>query len=201
MLDFQATRWLTGHEVPPQAGNNHPTSIPTGVFKTSDGYINIAAAGQKMWEKVCETLGFPSSSSIPTTQLARRARKIATPSTPLMEKVTVNNTSAYWVAAFNKTGVPCGPIYSIDQTFADEQVKHLRIAKDVQTQKPEEDHAGRPAGGAVAHAERYRGATADAWRAHRRDSGRIRLQQGRDRKIARREDSLSYTRANRRHLT
>ena len=57
MLDFQATRWLTGHEVPPQAGNNHPTSIPTGVFKTSDGYINIAAAGQKMWERVCETLG------------------------------------------------------------------------------------------------------------------------------------------------
>src|SRR6187397_3330254 len=57
MLEFQATRWLTGHEVPPQAGNNHPTSIPTGVFKTSDGYINIAAAGQKMWERVCETLG------------------------------------------------------------------------------------------------------------------------------------------------
>src|SRR5881398_1183342 len=50
MLDFQAARWLTGGEVPPQAGNNHPTSIPTGVFKTSDGYINIAAAGQKMWE-------------------------------------------------------------------------------------------------------------------------------------------------------
>ena len=59
MLDFQATRWLTGGEVPPQAGNNHPTSIPTGVFKTSDGYINIAAAGQKMWERVCETLGIP----------------------------------------------------------------------------------------------------------------------------------------------
>src|SRR6187397_1589766 len=57
MLDFQAARWLTGHEVPPQAGNNHPTSIPTGVFKTFDGYINIAAAGQKMWERVCETLG------------------------------------------------------------------------------------------------------------------------------------------------
>src|SRR3954466_5930627 len=61
MLDFQATRWLTGGEVPPQAGNNHPTSIPTGVFKTSDGYINIAAAGQHMWEKVCQTLGIPDA--------------------------------------------------------------------------------------------------------------------------------------------
>src|SRR6201988_328860 len=65
MLDFQATRWLTGHEVPPQAGNNHPTSIPTGVFKTSDGYINIAAAGQKMWERVCETLGIPDVAKHP----------------------------------------------------------------------------------------------------------------------------------------
>ena len=49
MLDFQASRWLMSGEVPGQAGNNHPTSIPTGVFKTSDGYINIAATGQKMW--------------------------------------------------------------------------------------------------------------------------------------------------------
>jgi formyl-CoA transferase len=65
MLDFQATRWLTGGEVPPQAGNNHPTSIPTGVFKTSDGYINIAAAGQKMWERVCETLGIPEVAKHP----------------------------------------------------------------------------------------------------------------------------------------
>src|SRR6187401_2091212 len=65
MLDFQATRWLTGGEVPPQAGNTHPTSIPTVVFKTSDGYINIAAVGQKMWERVCETLGIPGVAKHP----------------------------------------------------------------------------------------------------------------------------------------
>ena len=51
MLDFQAARWLQAHEVAKQAGNNHPTSIPTGVFKTKDGHINIAAAGQVMWER------------------------------------------------------------------------------------------------------------------------------------------------------
>src|SRR5213079_1588457 len=65
MLDFQAARWLTGGEVPPQAGNNHPTSIPTGVFKTSDGYINIAAAGQKMWTKICELIGEPQFADDP----------------------------------------------------------------------------------------------------------------------------------------
>src|SRR5271169_374618 len=59
MLDFQAARWLQMHEVAKQAGNNHPTSIPTGVFKTKDGYINIASAGQKIWERFCHTLGTP----------------------------------------------------------------------------------------------------------------------------------------------
>jgi formyl-CoA transferase len=134
MLDFQATRWLTGHEVPPQAGNNHPTSIPTGVFKTSDGYINIAAAGQKMWERVCETLDMMDLVKHPdyATGAARSKNRDAV--NAAMEKQTVKNTSAHWVDAFNKAGVPCGPIYSIDQTFADEQVKHLGIARDVQTQ-------------------------------------------------------------------
>ena len=56
MLAFQATRWLMEHEVPPQAGNNHPTSIPTGVFKTKDGYINIASAGQAIWERFCKAI-------------------------------------------------------------------------------------------------------------------------------------------------
>src|ERR1700681_15154 len=48
MLDFQAARYLVKGEVAKQAGNNHPTSIPTGVFKTADGYINIASTGKKI---------------------------------------------------------------------------------------------------------------------------------------------------------
>ena len=57
MLDFQASRWLIGKEIPPQAGNDHPTAIPTGVFKTADGHLNIAASGQHMFRRLCETLG------------------------------------------------------------------------------------------------------------------------------------------------
>ena len=72
MLDFQASRWLMDKEVPPQAGNDHPTSIPTGVFKTSDGHINIAVAGQKMWEK------FKSLFDDPALQRSRlRRRQVA----------------------------------------------------------------------------------------------------------------------------
>ena len=134
MLDFQATRWLTGKEVPPQAGNNHPTSIPTGVFKTSDGYINIAAAGGKMWEKVCQTLGFPELATHPDYATGPARQKNRDALNARMEQETVKNSSAHWVDAFNKAGVPCGPIYSIDQAFADPQVKHLGIARPIQTQ-------------------------------------------------------------------
>jgi formyl-CoA transferase len=135
MLDFQAARWLMEKEVAKQAGNNHPTSIPTGVFKTSDGYINIAAAGQQMWTRVCETLGIPDTvAKHPdyATGAARSKNRDAV--NAMMEKETVKKSSADWVDALNKAGVPCGPIYTIDQTFADEQVKHLGIARDVRTQ-------------------------------------------------------------------
>jgi crotonobetainyl-CoA:carnitine CoA-transferase CaiB-like acyl-CoA transferase len=134
MLDFQATRWLTGHEVPPQAGNNHPTSIPTGVFKTSDGYINIAATGQKMWTRICELIGEPQFADHPDYNSGAARSKNRDAVNAIIGKHTVNNTSAYWVDVLNKAGVPCGPIYSIDQAFGDEQVKHLGIAKDVRTQ-------------------------------------------------------------------
>src|SRR5712672_2855459 len=59
MLDFQASRWLMEKEVAKQAGNNHPTSIPTGVFKTSDGYINIATTGGRIWERCAQAIGAP----------------------------------------------------------------------------------------------------------------------------------------------
>ena len=49
LLDFQAARWLVDGEVPEQAGNDHPTSIPTGVYATSDGQVTIACAGQEIW--------------------------------------------------------------------------------------------------------------------------------------------------------
>src|SRR5213075_2810701 len=59
MLDFQASRWLVKGEVAPQAGNNHPTSMPTGVYKTTDGHLNIASSGQKIWERFAKAVDRP----------------------------------------------------------------------------------------------------------------------------------------------
>ena len=131
MLDFQSARWLLQGEVPKQAGNNHPTMIPTGVFKTSDGYVNIAATGQVIWERLAHALGRSDLLQIaeyasPKTRSVHRDALNAE-----IEKVTATRTSAEWVDELNKGGVPCGPIYSIDQLFGDAQVQHLDLVKNV----------------------------------------------------------------------
>src|ERR1700741_853748 len=71
MLDFQAARWLVKGEVAPQAGNNHPTSMPTGVYKTADGHINIASTGQKIWERLVKALGAPEMVGNPNYKTAQ----------------------------------------------------------------------------------------------------------------------------------
>ena len=130
MLDFQAARWLQMGEVAKQAGNNHPTSIPTGVFKTSDGHINIASTGQVMWERLCKSIGLPELIDHPDYKTGALRSKNRDAINAAIEAKTVARSSVEWIDLFEQAGVPSGPIYNIDQVFADEQVKHLGIAQD-----------------------------------------------------------------------
>jgi formyl-CoA transferase len=131
MLDFQASRWLMEKDVAKQVGNDHPTSIPTGVFKTSDGYINIATAGGKIWERCAQALGAPELPKRPEYATAPDRSKNRKALNAEINKLTEKKPTDSWVTELNAAGVPCGPIYSIDQMFDDEQVKHLGIAQDV----------------------------------------------------------------------
>jgi len=135
MLDFQAARWLVKGEVAPQAGNNHPTSIPTGVFKTKDGYINIAASGDAMWERLCEVLKAPNikhNLDFMTAELRSQNRDAVNKE---IEAVTVTKSSQEWIDILAGVSVPCGPIYSIDQVFQDPQVRHLDMEHPVKHDK------------------------------------------------------------------
>jgi crotonobetainyl-CoA:carnitine CoA-transferase CaiB-like acyl-CoA transferase len=131
MLDFQASRWLNAGEVPRQAGNNHPTSIPTGVFKTRDGHINIAAVGGALWERLCRAIGALALMNKPeyATAASRLANRDALNAE--IESYLGSRSSAEWVECLNEAGVPCGPIHSIDQVFADPQVQHLGIVREI----------------------------------------------------------------------
>jgi crotonobetainyl-CoA:carnitine CoA-transferase CaiB-like acyl-CoA transferase len=131
MLDFQGARYLVSGEVAKQAGNNHPTSIPTGVFKTKDGYINVATTGQKIWQRFCETAGATALMGKPGYQTAAARSKNRDALGAEIDHYLAAATGAEWVERFNDAGVPCGPIYSIDQMFADPQVQHLGIAQSV----------------------------------------------------------------------
>jgi crotonobetainyl-CoA:carnitine CoA-transferase CaiB-like acyl-CoA transferase len=131
MLDFQASRWLMEKDVAKQAGNNHPTSIPTGVFKTTDGYINIATTGGRIWERCAQTLGAPELVTNPDYVTAPARSKNRDALNAILNVLTAKKSTDAWVKELNAAGVPCGPIYSIDQMFDDDQVKHLGIAQDV----------------------------------------------------------------------
>jgi crotonobetainyl-CoA:carnitine CoA-transferase CaiB-like acyl-CoA transferase len=132
MMDFQAARYLMEGDVPKQAGNDHPTSIPTGVFPTTDGHINIAAAGEVMFARLCKAMGFPELIDDPhyKTGPARSANRAAL--NERIAEVTRTDSSAAWVDRLNAAEVPCGPIYAMNEVFADLQVKHLGMAQAVE---------------------------------------------------------------------
>ncbi len=132
MLDFQAARWLMAGEVAGQAGNDHPTGIPTGVFPASDGPINIAASSGRQWERFCQTMQRPDWLANPDwqTQKGRSTNRAAV--NAAIAEVTRTKPSAHWVELFAEAGIPCGPVNTIDKVFADPQVAHLGLAQPVQ---------------------------------------------------------------------
>ena len=128
-MDFQAVRWLTDGEVPPQEGNNHPTVVPMGMFATADGHVNVAPMSR--WETFAEALGAPELADDPRfadrdTRTAHR-RELD----EIIEQRMATATTAEWVERLNAAGCPCGPVLAVDETFADPQVEHLNIYSTV----------------------------------------------------------------------
>lgn len=131
MMDLQAARYLMKGEVPQQAGNNHPVHIPTGVFRTEDGAIIIQASAQNLYRRMCDAIGAPAlfdhpDFADPQDRLENRDRLNAE-----IEARTRTRSTQHWIDVLAEAGVPAGPIYSIDQTFADPQVKSLAMDPEV----------------------------------------------------------------------
>ena len=131
LLDFQAARYLVSGEVPGQAGNDHPVGMPTSAYKTRDGHINIAAAGDAIWRRFCKALG--REDWIERAEFSDGAGRSKNRGLlgEEIETVLATGTSAEWIGLLNGAGVPCGPIYRMDQVFADPQVRHIGAAAAV----------------------------------------------------------------------
>jgi formyl-CoA transferase len=134
MLDFQAARYLMEGEVAGQAGNEHPTSVPTNRYETADGAINIAVAGEVIWQRFCQAIGredWPDDVRY-RTNADRHAHRAAMNAE--IQAITRTKKSAEWVDLLLGAGVPCGPIYKVDEMFDDPQVRHLGIAETLRTE-------------------------------------------------------------------
>jgi len=131
MMDFQAARWLVEGEVPGQAGNDHPTSMPTSVYPTADGFVNVAASGNPIFGRMCEAVGDPALARHPDYATAKLRSKNRVALNEAIARHTGRYTSAALIELLAGAGVPCGPIYRMDQVFADPQVQHLGMAVPV----------------------------------------------------------------------
>jgi formyl-CoA transferase len=132
LLDFQASRWLMAGEVAGQTGNNHPTIAPSSAYPTADGYINIAASWPAQWKTMCEAMGRTDWLANPDWRSSRGRVAHRDSLNAAIAEETSTRPSAHWVELLETVGIPCGPIYTIDQAFADPQVRHLGVAAPVE---------------------------------------------------------------------
>jgi crotonobetainyl-CoA:carnitine CoA-transferase CaiB-like acyl-CoA transferase len=131
MMDFQAARWTIDKEVPAPAGNHHPMSVPMGCFATADGYVNIGGAAGRLLHSLCEAIGLPGVPADPRfDSLSKRSANRAELNALIAERMRARTTAA-WVETLNQVGVPCGPVYRMDEVFADPQVEHLAMTLPV----------------------------------------------------------------------
>jgi formyl-CoA transferase len=135
LLDFQAARYTMSGEVAPQLGNDHPTSMPTSAYTTADGYLNVAAAGTRMWQRLCEAICRPELFDHPDYRDADGRARNRKALNAEIDRALREKPSAEWVEILNRAGVPCGPIYTMDKVFADPQVRHVQAAAEVEHPK------------------------------------------------------------------
>ena len=131
MMDFQTSRFLIDGEVATQAGNFHPTSIPTGVYKARDGYLNIAVFGSKIWERFCNILGAPEwITDERYRDKAGRSVNRDSLNVEINRRLAAKDRS-HWIEQFNEGGVASGLISDMREVFAEPQIDHLGMVKEV----------------------------------------------------------------------
>jgi formyl-CoA transferase len=132
MLDFQAVRWTVDGEVPVQEGNHHPTQIPMGCFRSADGYLNVAGPSGRLWRRLCAVLGRDELTADPRFSSAAGRSEHREALNAVLAACFATRPTAEWVELLNEVGVPAGPVYRIDEVFADPGVEHLSMTETVE---------------------------------------------------------------------
>lgn len=144
LMDFQAARYLVDGVVPPQAGNDHPYSTPMGVVRTADGYINIAVGGEGQWKNFCLAIEAADLADAPEFATQKQRFENRTRLNERLAVIFAKRSSQDWLTRLEQASVPAGPIYKMNEVFADPQVKHLGIVAHVDEHGRSVDLVGEP---------------------------------------------------------
>ena len=135
LLDYQAMSWLMDKKVPIQRGNDHPQIVPTGMYESSDGYFTLSTVGNDSYLRLCAAINAPDLATDPRFATASLREKNREAMNEAINNATKLRTTAEWVELLNDEGVPAGPIYKLDEMFADPQVQQTEIAQPLQHPK------------------------------------------------------------------
>lgn len=130
LLDYQGARWVSDGMRPPLAGNHSPRSAPNGLFEAADGQIIISAAN-RLFHRLCPALGASDLAEHPDYNTAPRRFENRVALNAEINRYTRKKTRAEWIEILNTAGVPCGPIYHVDEAFQDPQVQYLGVTRPV----------------------------------------------------------------------
>jgi CoA:oxalate CoA-transferase len=132
LMGWVAANLLIGGQQPVLLGNDNFTAATSGMFKTLDGYINIAANQQQQWEDLADVLGLPELKTDPRFQARDTRKGNRSLLTPLLEARLVQDTTAHWVTALNDRGVPSGDVISLEAALTSEQAQHRQVLAELE---------------------------------------------------------------------
>lgn len=131
LMGWVAANLLIGGQQPTLLGNDNFTAAPSGMFKTSDGYINIAANQQQQWEDLADELGLPELKTDPRFQERDTRKGNRFLLTPLLEAKLTRETTQHWVEVLNARGIPSGDVVSLEAALSSEQARHRQVVAEV----------------------------------------------------------------------
>ncbi|MFQ5830402.1 MAG: CaiB/BaiF CoA transferase family protein [Candidatus Methylomirabilia bacterium] len=131
-LSFQACKYLNTKEVPAPVGNHHPLTAPMGVYRVKDGHLNLAVGNDDMWKRLCRALERPELADDPRFAGAQDRLKHRRAMDAILEEVLSCRSVSEWVEILNAAGVASGPIYTLDQVFADPQVAQFNLVHELE---------------------------------------------------------------------
>jgi len=130
-LTYRAGSFFASGKIPQPLGSGHPNIVPYQAFKANDTYVNIAAGNDQLWQKFCSAIGLEDIVENP--KFATNAKRVENRNelVNIISNIVSSKNAQEWLDILTKAGVPCGPIYTLDEIFTDPQVLHRNMVKDL----------------------------------------------------------------------